>query len=160
MQTKSCPSCGAEVPAVARTCKECFHDFEGPSTPPRSGSPMALLVSAVVMVAVAAGLVGYLTSQPTDTRILVDDSTRTVQWVTQYKDGTIKTDNLSFDQIQKLEYVITSSGDFEIAAVTASGERKVIQQHPDKPLQLQAEKYAELMGKPLDLVDNTFGFQK
>jgi hypothetical protein len=155
---KTCPSCGAEVPAAANRCKECFHDFT--EVPPRSSSPVALLVALAAMAIVGSLTFWYLTGMPTDQRILVDEGSRTVQWVKQFQDGTLDSERISFDDIGKLEYVVTSSGDFEIVAITLSGERKLIQQDKDKPLELQAERYARVMGKTLDKVDNSFGFGK
>ena len=43
MSTKTCPSCGADVPEAAPRCKHCFHDFT--EVPQRSSSGlMGLLV--------------------------------------------------------------------------------------------------------------------
>jgi hypothetical protein len=156
MATKTCPSCGADVPVAARRCKECFHDFDEVAAP-RSGGPMALLAAVAAMAVLGAATFWYVSSIPTDLRILVDEGSRSVQWVTQYQDGTLQTDRLAFDDIGKLEYVVTRGGDFEIRAVTLEGERKVIETDPNKPLQLRAEKYAEMMNKPLDLVDQSLG---
>ena len=155
MATKTCPSCGVEVPTAARRCKECFHDFH--ETKPPSSGPLPLLIALAGMALVGSATFYYLTSQPTDQKILVNEATRTVQWVKQFEGGELETEQISFDDIGRLEYVITSSGDFQVVAVTLEGDRKVVESHPDKPLQLQAERYARMMDKQLDIVDNTFG---
>ena len=155
MATKTCPSCAAEVPVAARRCKECFHDFN--ETKPRNAGPISLLFAVAIMAMLGFATLWYVTSQPTDSRILVDESTRTVQWIKQFQDGSHESEKIDFDEIGRLEYVITSGGDFEIIAVTLGGERKVIEQNKNKPLQLKAERYARMMEKRLDIVDNTFG---
>jgi len=40
-QTKTCPSCGAEVPSSAFRCKDCFHDFNAQKG--RNWGPIMLL---------------------------------------------------------------------------------------------------------------------
>lgn len=158
METKTCPSCGAEVPVVATRCKSCFHDFDAPPT--TSGSPMALLIALAASIVVAGVAFWYLSQRPTDQKILVDQETRTVQWLTQYQGERLDVDRVTFDEIDRLEYVVTYGGDYEIAAFTRDGERKIIEAHPDRPLELQAERYARIMDKPLDKRDETTGFMK
>lgn len=157
METKTCPSCGTEVPVVASRCKTCFHDFnEAP--PRRSGGPMALLAAFAAMAVVGGAALYWVSVQPTDQRILVDGPSRSVQWVKQFSDGRLETDRVSFDDIAKLEYVITTTGEHEIVAITLEGDRKVIEHDADQALQLRAKTYAELMDKPLATVDQTRSF--
>jgi hypothetical protein len=159
MDTKTCPSCGTEVPTAASRCKVCFYDFDAEAQT-KSNPLVGLLALLAGMALMVAGTFYYISSQPTEQRILVDESSRTIQWVSQFQDGSLKTDRLAFDDVSKLEYVITNTGDFEIIAITHTGDRKQVQFDPDKPLRGQAEKYAELMQKPLEMVDNTTGFGK
>lgn len=156
MSMKICPSCGAAVPSAARRCKECFHDFDEEAAP-KSNGLLVMLASFAAMAVVGAGVFWYISSQPVDTQILVSEETRTIQWVQRFSDGSLETDQVGFDQVAKLEYVVTAQGDFEIIAVTTTGDRKMVMTDPDKPLRLQAEKYAEVMEKPLDLVDESMG---
>lgn len=157
METKTCPSCGSEVPVAASRCKTCFHDFD--EAPPRgNGGPIWILGALALMAMIAAGVFYWRSTLPTDQRILVDKETETVQWVTQFSDGTLKTDRIAFADVVKLEYVIGSTGTHEVVAITTSGDRKVIESHPEKGLQLQAERYAQVMDKPLSVVDNTSSF--
>lgn len=151
---KTCPNCGAEIPAIAYRCKECFHDFD--VAKPTGNSPMALLVAAAAIALAAAGTFWLLSGHPTDERIFVDGPTRTVQWVRQYNDGSLSTDRLRFDDIDRLEYVITTT-DQRIEAVTRTGDRKLIERHGSKSLQGRAEQYAEVMDRPLQVVDNSLG---
>lgn len=157
MDTKTCPSCGTEIPVVAARCKACFYDFEAEANA-KSSPLVGVLAGLAGMALMVAGTFWYISSKPTDQRILVDEATRTVQWVSQYQDGSLKTDRISFDDIEKLEYEITSAGDFAIIAITHKGERKTVMFDADKPLHSTAEKYAEVMEKPLEIVDNTAGF--
>lgn len=155
---KACPSCGEMVPEAATRCKECFHDFtEQPH--PRSGGPLALLVAVAGMAIVGALTLGYIVSKPLEERILVDESTHSVVWTRLFRGG-IETETLKWDEIIRLEYVITQGGDFEIVALTTDGERKVIMFSADRPLSGEAERYARIMEKPLETVDNTRGFHK
>lgn len=158
MSTKDCPSCGADVPSSATRCKECFHDF---SEQPRGMSwtgPLMLLGSVAAMAVVGTITLGVIVSQPVEERILVDEDTRSVVWTRKFRTG-LETDRLMFEDVIKLEYVIKSNGTFEVRAVTVDGDRKII--HEDRrPLKSEATRYAQLMDKPLEEVDNTSGFHK
>ena len=154
---KECPSCGAMVPKSADRCKECFHDFN--EAPARSnGGPIFLLASVAAMAVVAAGVLWYITSNPIEEKILVDEETHSVVWTRSYRNG-VETDRLPWEDIAKLEYVIRASGGYEITAVTTDGDRRTIQESPN-PLKIEADHYAQMMEKPLDIVDNTRGFHK
>lgn len=158
METKVCPSCGTEVPQVANRCKVCFHDFTPP--PPRGGGPVAVLGALALAVVIAIGTISYLTNVPTDRRILVDQETQTIQWITQYSGNRLQTDRVRFGDIARLEHVASSGGDYQIVAVTLDGERKVIESDRSNSLALKAQKYARIMDKPLENKDETFGFMK
>ncbi len=141
---KTCPSCSEDVPVGASRCKACFHDFDATQRS-RTAGPLLLLAVAAGMAVIGAGTFYYLSSMPTDTRILVDQDSRTIQWIRQFSDGKLQTDRVAFDDVVKLEYVITSAGDFQILAVTDSGDRKIVQEDANRPLATVAEKYASLM---------------
>jgi len=155
--TKTCPSCAAEVPVSADRCKECFHDFTEP--PRRNLGPIALLGAFAAMAVFGALTFWYLSSRPLDTHILVNDGTRSIEWVTQYRSGP-RTERLRWDDISRLEHVTLPNGDFEIAAITTTGDRVVFEESAERPLKMTAEHYAALMDKPLDDVDKTRGFHK
>jgi hypothetical protein len=153
MQTKTCPSCGAVVPVVAYRCKECFHDLA--TAKPRKGSPVAILVAVAAMAVASVGTFWYLSQQRTDEQILVDESSRSVQWIKQYADGHLETDRLPFDQVSLLRYEVVSGGEHQIVAVTTDGEEKIVEHTKEHQLGVQAEKYAQMMQKPLQVVDAT-----
>ncbi len=160
MSTKDCPSCGAVVPAAATRCKECFHDFTEDDLTQRSSSSGMLLILGTIaaMVLVGAATLWFITSNPLEERILVDEETQSVVWTRQYRTGP-QTDRLRFSEIMKLEYVLKANGDFEVAALTSTGDRKIIQSG-SRPLRTEANQYAKMMDKPLEEIDNTTGFHK
>ena len=154
---KGCPSCGAEVPTSATRCKECFHDFAA-APPKRSGGPIFLLAAFAAMAIVGSLTLWFVVSKPVEERILVDQESQSVIWTRRYRSG-IETDRLKWLDIAKLEYVIKQTGDFDIVAITLGGDRRIIQTDT-APLQSEAAHYAQLMEKPLEIVDNTRGFHK
>ena len=159
MQMITCPSCGTDAPAVAHTCKECFHDFDADrSAQPKGSSPLVLLVAIAGIALVVAGAVYTASQRPVDARVLVDDTSQSVKWVTLYEGGRREVDNLLFSDIAKLQHVTTSNGNQQVVAVTLDGDRKIIDANPNASLRNTAETYAELMDKPLEFVDETTGF--
>ncbi len=158
MSTKICPSCGSEAPESATRCKQCFHDFsEPPAQRAKRAGPLAVLASVAAMAVVGALILMFVVSRPVEERVLVDQDTRSVVWTRKFR-NTVETDRLMFDEIAKLEYVRTSDGGFEIAAVATDGSRHIIQQDAEQDLRGEATQYARLMKKPLAEVDNTTRF--
>jgi hypothetical protein len=157
LATKICPECGAEVPAAAARCKECFHDF-GERRRPRTG-PIVLLGALAAMSVLAALTFWYISLRPLDQRILVDESTQSVVFTTHYRSGP-RTKRLDWNDIVSLEHLTTQGGKHRIIAITTSGDRVVIQYSNDRPLTSDAEHYAEVMDKPLQFVDKSTGFGK
>ena len=161
MSMKSCPSCGAEVPAAAARCKECFHDFLE-EAPPKQNPLLTMLGGLAVMAIVGALTFNYISSQPVEQKILVDQETQSIIFTTQYRTG-VETDRLNWSDIGKLEHLTNTRGDFEIVAVGLTGERTTIQTDPDQTLLQTATIYSKMMEKPLEVIDNTptgFGMKK
>ena len=156
METKTCPSCGTEVPVVASRCKTCFHDFDEPAKSTNWAGPIALLVSLAAMMVVAVVTLLWIVSQPQEQKILVDEGSQSIIWTATYVTGP-STDRLEFKDISRLEYVAHASGGYEIAAVTHDGGRKIIQESTS-PINGEAKKYAAMMDRPLQEIDNTRGF--
>lgn len=153
VESKTCPTCGTEVPVVANRCKSCFHDFR--AAPKKASALWPALIALGIMGAAGGGTMYWLAQQPTDQRIHVDGPNQVVQWITQFQDGRLETDQISFDQIAKLEYTVTRMGEHEIAAITVDGRRKILASDPDRALELQAQSYADLIKKPLEVKDET-----
>lgn len=154
--TKECPSCGEEVPASAKRCKTCFHDFDEPPRSSGWAGPMALLVSAAAMVVVALLTLGWIVTRPQEQRVLVDEGSQSIIWTATYVTGPT-TDRLDFVDVSRVEYVAYASGGYEIAAVTNAGDRRIIQES-SSPINGEAKKYAEIMERPLQEIDHTRGF--
>ena len=148
---KSCPSCHAEVPASAARCKTCFHDFKAKKA--RNLGPVLLLASFTSMTLIGAVVFAVVTMQPVDTRILVDQETKSVIVTTKYRTGPV-TKRIPWDDVAKVQYVTTSEGKFNIVVVTRSNESEVIQAS-DEPMASDAAKYATMIGKPLEQVDES-----
>lgn len=149
--TKTCPSCGTIAPMTARRCKECYHDYT--DRPPRRFRWVVPVLGAAFFASlVAAGLLTYITSYPADQKVLVDDTTSTIQWVRSFQDGHLETDRVAFADITKIRYVNQGALGFQIIAVTVSGEEKVVEASAKNPLLDRAERYAKAMNKPLEVV--------
>lgn len=157
MSTKTCPSCDAEVPLAATRCKECFHDFT--ETPPKKAGPLVLLGAIAAMMVIGAVTFYVIGLRPLDQRILVDQETESIVWTTTYRSG-VETDRVYWKDVIKLEHVTSSAGTHEIVAVTVDGDRRTVEVSDEGSLRGTAEVYAQLMDKPLDLIDNTRGFHK
>lgn len=154
---KVCPSCGAEVPKVAKRCKDCFHDFvDKPGGGMGWAGPIALLVALAGMVVVANITLLWIVSRPQDQHIQIDQDSRSIVWTHTYVTGTTS-DRMLFDEILKLEYVMHASGGYEIAAVDKQGDRKVVVAS-ESPLGSEAQTYSRVIGKELITIDNTRGF--
>lgn len=150
MSARECPSCGAQVPASATRCKECFHDLEADKSSVPWMGPLIVLGSVASMAVAAATVLWYVNAQPIEVRTIVDEETRSVVWTTKYR-SSIETDRVMFDQVAKVEHTGTG-GTFQVVAVTTDGQRKVISE-ADHNLDSEGRKYAEMMAKPYEDID-------
>lgn len=147
MSTKNCPNCGAEVVAVANLCKHCFHDFHV-VVPKRKSPVFPILLFAVGTALVTALTYGYVHSQQRTFKISVDNETRSFVFTTKYADRT-EADRVYFKDVSNVEYVMNAHPrPFEIAIVTAAGDRYVYQQ-ADDPLDHSAQQLSQLIEKPV-----------
>lgn len=158
MATKTCPSCGADVPVAATRCKHCFHDFTEEPAKKNHGLTWLLALFAVMLVFGAATL-GYVYYNNAAENIVVDAETHSIV-ITRTSSQGITTQRIPFDSIAKIEHVMGGKRDmFEVVAVTTDGERYIIQRSDEKPLTGHAEHVAAVVGKPYEEVRNikTFG---
>ncbi len=147
MSTKTCPSCGADVPVAAPRCKECFHDFSAEAPKPvRWLGPLFVLGLVALMAVTASGILAFIFVQPLEQHVLVDDETRSIVWTTKYRSG-VTTDRLMFDQVASLE-LASEGGEFVITAVTTTGDRKEVTRS-EESLDSTARTYAKIMDRPL-----------
>lgn len=159
MEMKECPSCGTEVPSVASRCKHCFHDFSEVPTRKVNNNLIGLLILLVALGSIGTGTFSYLYYFNAAEKIVVDEGTRLITITRTSANGTTS-ERVSFDDIQKVEYVMGGkSATFEVVAVTSSGGRHVIDSSGQKPLKGQAEHLAQVIDKPLVEIRNitTFG---
>ena len=153
MATKSCPSCGEEVPAVAARCKSCFFDFnEEPEA--RTSGMIGLLVLFAAMAIVGMGAFWYLHTQVAAERVVVEEETHSII-ITRKSAAKTEATRVPFSEVTRVEYVLGGeTAQFEIIAVSITGERYVIQASDDRPLDGRAEHVARTMEKPLEKVQN------
>ena len=149
MATKTCPECGADVPASAARCKECFHDFQ--EAPTSRVGPLLLLAVFASMSLMGAVVFWVISMRPLEHRVLVDEGTQAVIFTTQYRSGPV-TDRLDWSDIVALEYTV-EAGEQQIIAITIDGDRRIIQRAEGKPLRPEAERFARVMNKPIRFVD-------
>ena len=157
MANKTCPSCGADVPAAAARCKHCFHDFT--EVPVKKSNPLiGLLIFVLVLLAIGAGTFGYIYHFQQVERVVVDEETHSVVFTRKSASG-METERVSFDSIVKVEHVVGGEESmFEVVAVAADGKRYIIQESPNTPLRGRAEQVASVMDKPLEEIKNIRGF--
>ena len=159
MKTKECPACHETVPSSASRCKHCWHDF---TEVPKSSGLMAglvmMLVSMAGMAVVGSLVLLWLVAQPIDERILVDADTESVIWTTRYRTHT-DTERLRYSDVAQVEHVTLRTGGCEIRLKRTDGSYKVLQEAASS-LGSEARVYAEKMGKPFQMIDNTGGFHK
>jgi hypothetical protein len=110
-----------------------------------------------VMALIAAGVFWLKGQRPGAESVMVDAETSSITFVTKYKDRT-ETDRVSFSEVANVEYAIGGSSQYEIAVVTLSGERWVLESSESKPLNGQAEHYAAVIDKPLVEKNEVRGF--
>ena len=147
MDTKICPNCNAEVPAVANLCKHCFHDFHHVVAKRKSPIFPALFLALATGI-VAIGAASYVHSVNRTMRVSVDESTESIVFTTTYARGTTS-ERVFFKDIASVEYVKNGTPlPFEVAVLTANGARHVLRQAED-PLEFEARKLSERVERPL-----------
>lgn len=156
MATKTCPSCGADVPSVASVCKHCFHDFT--EVQPKRTNPLVIILGFLVaMAVVGAAAFAHLYYNNAAERIVVDAETQSIVITRTTASGTT-TDRVPFSDVQKIEHVIGGKKSmFEVVAVTTDGDR-VIVQSGEQPMVGHAEHIAQVIGKPWEEIKNIKAF--
>lgn len=154
MSDKTCPSCGADVPSVAKRCRECFHDFTAEPVKTGSSAPLIFLGFLALMSVLGATTLGVITSFPVSApNVLVDGRTSHIISTTQYVSG-IKTVRVPFSDVQQVNHIIVGNGFFEVRAVLGDGSEMLLAK-AKKSMKGQAEQYADVMGKPFKNIDNS-----
>lgn len=157
MATKSCPSCGEEVPVVAARCKSCFFDFNEEPEAEKSGM-MGLLVLFAAMALVGMGVFWYLHTQVAAERVVVEEETQSII-ITRKSAAKTEATRIPFSEVTRVEYVLGGdTAQYEIVAVGINGDRYVVQASDDSPLDGRAEHVARTMDKPFEKVKNVKTF--
>jgi len=157
MATKTCPSCGDEVPVVAARCKSCFYDFNEEPEARKSGT-MGLLVLFAAMALVGMGVFYYLHTQVAAERVVVEAETQTII-ITRKSAAKTEATRIDFADVKRLEYVLGGeTATYEIVAVTSDDSRYILKASNDSPLDGPAEQYARTVKKPLEQVQNVRTF--
>lgn len=157
MATKTCPSCGDEVPVVAARCKSCFYDFNEEPEARKSGT-MGLLVLFAAMALVGMGVFYYLHTQVAAERVVVEAETQTII-ITRKSAAKTEATRIDFADVKRLEYVLGGeTATYEIVAVTSDDNRYILKASNDSPLDGPAEQYARTVKKPLEQVQNVRTF--
>lgn len=158
MANKTCPSCGESVPAAASRCKHCFHDFNEVA-PRKNFSLVGFLAFLLVLATLGAGTMAYVYYSQVQEKIVVDAETQSIVF-TRTTTSKTTTERLAFADVVKIEHVLGGeTATFEVVAVTAKGERYIINQSSEGTLRGYAEHIAAVMDKPMEDVKKitTFG---
>lgn len=158
MSEKTCPSCGTDVPSVAKRCRECFHDFTAEPKKGVGNGPLILLGFLAVMSVIGAATLGVITTFPLDQTIQVNQDSQYVITTTQYVSG-ISTDRVPFSDVAAVQHIIVGNGTFELRFIKTDQSSMLISK-TQKSAKGRAEQYAEIMDKPFTEVDNSTGFFK
>lgn len=157
MATKTCPSCGAEVPAAATRCKHCFHDFT--AEPPRKSGPVIILAFLAAMVVLGVATFAYVFYFNVSEKFVVDAETRSIIVTRKSASNDVSTERVSFDDVSRIEYVVGGEkSTYEVVAVTTKNDRLIIQRSNDSQLSAEATHIATIMGKTVTEVKNISGF--
>lgn len=153
MSTKTCPHCNADdIPVEAYRCKHCFHDFKEAGKS-KMNAIVAIFAVMAVMSLIGMGLARWSYQNTSAARSVIDGDTRSIV-ITKKSVANTEALRISFDQVQKVEYVIGASGVlFELAIYTTEGKRYVINASDDKALDAEAEQLSRMTKKPLDRVE-------
>lgn len=154
MSDKTCPSCGEDVPSVAKRCRECFHDFTAEPVKSGSNAPMIFLGFLALMSVIGAGTLGLITSFPVSApQVHVNARTSYIVSTTQYVSG-VKTERIPFSEVTEVQHIVVGNGFFEIRVKKSDGGEMLLAKGK-KSMKGNAEQYADIMKKPFNPIDNS-----
>ena len=146
METKTCASCGEEVPTEAMNCRFCMYDFSADAAP-KSAGPLKYLAGLAFLALLAALTMVYINAKNlVVTNVLVNEGSEQIIITKNFKDH-IETTTIEFNKIERLELVMGGSRfTWEVKVVDLAGTRHLIRED-DKPLRSYAETVATIIGK-------------
>jgi ribosomal protein L40E len=157
VDTKTCPSCNADVPVEAARCKHCFHDFA--EVQPKKSNPMVALLAFILLLCVVGGGTFYFIGQRSASeRTVVDPETQSIVFTKKFADH-METDRVPFSDIAKIEHIFGGPhANFEVVAIGTDGTRYTIKESNDTTLAGYAEQMASIMKKPMEDIRKVQGF--
>ena len=158
MATKTCPSCGADVPIVASRCKHCFFDFTADAAESKkSNAIVGLLGFIFVLLLIGAGTAGMLADSQRAEKVIIDQETKSIVYTRTSATGT-ETERVNFDQVQKVKHVVGGKDAlYEVIAVGNNGKEYRLKLSPDQNLSSDGSHIAKIMGKPFEEISTIPG---
>lgn len=158
MATKSCPSCGADVPTTASRCKHCFYDFlsEGAEAK-KNNAVIGLLGFILALLLIGLGVTRYLADYQKAEKVIIDEETKSIVYTRTSASGT-ETERVSFAQVQKVQHVI--GGDeamYAVVAVGGGGREYLLKLSTAESLAGDAAHMAAIMDKPYEEINHVPG---
>ena len=158
MATKSCPSCGADVPVVASRCKHCFFDFTADAAESKKSNAIVSLLGFIfVLLLIGAGTAYSLAGSQKAEKVVIDQETRSIIYTRTSASGT-ETERVNFDQIEKVKHIIGGEDAmYEVIAVGTNGKDYLLKLSPDENLNGDGAHLAKVMGKPFEEISTIPG---
>ncbi len=158
MASKTCPSCGAEVPSAAARCKHCFFDFSGEGAEAKRGNAIVGLLGFIfVLLLIGLGTSYYLLGYQKAEKVIVDEETKSIVYTRTSATGT-ETERVRFDRVAKVQHVI--GGDdamYTVIALASDGKEYLLKLSTSKSLAGDAAHMAALMDKPFEEINHVPG---
>lgn len=158
MATKTCPSCGADVPIVASRCKHCFFDFTADAAETKKSSAIVGLLGFIfVLLLIGAVTAGSLADSQRAEKVIIDQETKSIVYTRTSATGT-ETERVNFEQVQKVKHIVGGKDAlYEVIAVGTNGKEYRLKLSPDKNLSGDGEHIAKIMGKPFEEISTIPG---
>lgn len=158
MATKTCPSCGADVPVVASRCKHCFFDFTADTAESKkSNAIVGLLGFIFVLLLIGAGTAYSLAGSQKAEKVIIDQETKSIIYTRTSATGT-ETERVNFDQIEKVKHIIGGEDAmYEVIAVGRDGKDYRLKLSPDQNLNGDGAHLAKIMNKPFEEISTIPG---
>lgn len=158
MATKTCPSCGADVPVVASRCKHCFFDFTAEAAEAKKSSAIVSLLGFIfVLLLIGAGTASMLADSQRAEKVIIDQETKSIIYTRTSATGT-ETERVTFDQVEKVKHII--GGDdamYTVVAVGTGGKEYRLKVSADQNLNGDGAHLAKIMGKPFEEISTIPG---
>lgn len=158
MATKTCPSCGADVPTAAARCKHCFFDFSAEHAEAKKSSAVVGLLGFIfVLTLIGLGTATFLLEYQKAEKVIVDEETKSIVYTRTSASGT-KTERVTFDKVAKVQHVI--GGDdamYTVIAVGQDGKDYLLKLSTSESLAGDAAHMAALMDKPYEEINHVPG---